>query len=183
MSPLISRILLAVLMIPVALLLDLMLYLVIDSPLFGNDRTATWTSNLTAVGFIGGYWLLLWRRSVRWTPTRVQRTWLYAGAAMLTGAGAGWCVGIQIDTDVGIFVGSFLACFLWLLATLFIWRETPAETAERLSPAATQAIVCPTCGYNLTGLSEPRCPECGTKFTINELIASQPSRNVEIGTS
>ncbi len=25
---------------------------------------------------------------------------------------------------------------------------------------------CLTCGYNLTGLTEPRCPECGTGFTL-----------------
>ncbi len=25
---------------------------------------------------------------------------------------------------------------------------------------------CLTCGYNLTGLTEPRCPECGTAFTL-----------------
>ncbi|MCG3131953.1 MAG: hypothetical protein FLDDKLPJ_02763 [Phycisphaerae bacterium] len=24
---------------------------------------------------------------------------------------------------------------------------------------------CATCGYNLTGLPEPRCPECGTAFS------------------
>ena len=29
---------------------------------------------------------------------------------------------------------------------------------------------CLTCGYNLTGLTEPRCPECGTGFTLpNEM--------------
>ncbi len=25
-------------------------------------------------------------------------------------------------------------------------------------------LFCPTCDYNLTGLSEQRCPECGTEF-------------------
>lgn len=25
---------------------------------------------------------------------------------------------------------------------------------------------CEQCGYNLTGLSEPRCPECGLSFTV-----------------
>jgi putative transposase len=31
---------------------------------------------------------------------------------------------------------------------------------------------CPHCGYNMTGLHEARCPECGTQYTLNELFAS-----------
>jgi hypothetical protein len=31
-------------------------------------------------------------------------------------------------------------------------------------------IVCPLCAYNLRGLVEPRCPECGYRFTWDELL-------------
>ncbi|HPF38327.1 MAG TPA: hypothetical protein P5081_15905 [Phycisphaerae bacterium] len=31
-------------------------------------------------------------------------------------------------------------------------------------------IVCPLCGYNLRGLSEARCPECGSEYTWAELL-------------
>jgi hypothetical protein len=34
---------------------------------------------------------------------------------------------------------------------------------EKLPP------MCPKCGYNLTGLPEPRCPECGGEFLWTEL--------------
>jgi len=32
--------------------------------------------------------------------------------------------------------------------------------------------LCPTCNYNLTGLTEFRCPECGNEFTLSEARAS-----------
>jgi hypothetical protein len=32
-------------------------------------------------------------------------------------------------------------------------------------------LYCPKCGYNLTGLTEDRCPECGEKFSRAELAA------------
>ncbi len=36
---------------------------------------------------------------------------------------------------------------------------------------------CNCCGYNLTGLSEPRCPECGTSFDPALLDgASKPTK-------
>ncbi len=43
--------------------------------------------------------------------------------------------------------------------------------------AARQApepdLACPLCGYNLRGLADPRCPECGFRFTWDELRDEQ----------
>jgi len=47
------------------------------------------------------------------------------------------------------------------------------ETAPTLPPDA-QDVLCPLCGYNLRGLPECRCPECGGKFDWAEL--SDPAR-------
>ena len=38
---------------------------------------------------------------------------------------------------------------------------------------ADQDIYCPACGYNLRGLSQPRCPECGQTFDPRTLEASR----------
>src|ERR1700683_4114247 len=38
----------------------------------------------------------------------------------------------------------------------------------------SEEIICPLCEYNLRGLTEPRCPECGYQFQWPDLL--DPSR-------
>lgn len=42
--------------------------------------------------------------------------------------------------------------------------------------SAIVPLYCPTCGYNLTGLPENRCPECGTRFDPRILRSEQQAR-------
>ncbi len=42
-------------------------------------------------------------------------------------------------------------------------------TTERASDESVD-LACPLCGYNLRGLAEPRCPECGGAFDWGELL-------------
>ncbi len=52
-------------------------------------------------------------------------------------------------------------------ATIGLWF------AVRVIPLPAQPGYCEHCRYNLTGLSEPRCPECGTSFDPALLKKSQ----------
>jgi hypothetical protein len=56
-------------------------------------------------------------------------------------------------------------------------RAAPASLPDGVTPEmldaqrtvpSQPAHVCPTCDYNLTGLSSRRCPECGEAFTLAE---------------
>jgi hypothetical protein len=54
--------------------------------------------------------------------------------------------------------------------------EIPLETAARVPSAPNwgqiqRDIFCPLCDYNLRGLIEPRCPECGHRFVWAELVS------------
>lgn len=55
------------------------------------------------------------------------------------------------------------------------------EIAEKSPPdwaAREKELHCPLCGYNLRGLSEPRCPECGFKFTWQELLEAEKDKQL-----
>lgn len=50
---------------------------------------------------------------------------------------------------------------------------TPATEPQDAAPdwsAVAEEIECPLCNYNLRGISNPRCPECGYPFTWTELL-------------
>lgn len=176
MSHLIARLLLSMLVFPLGgLVYTVSVVIYFDMRRgFSSTHTAWIFAGAVTWAFVAMYWVLLWHKSVRWEG-RVHTTVV---AAILSAA-AGAVIGAicnTIEQGFGAFVGSTSAILLWLVATCFLWRESPTERAERLGATGRDGVVCPTCGYNLTGLKEPRCPECGSQFTLDQLLASQPSR-------
>lgn len=49
---------------------------------------------------------------------------------------------------------------------------TDAGRQAAVAPATDEGLRCPQCGYNLTGLAEPRCPECGAAFDWAQVRAA-----------
>jgi hypothetical protein len=85
-----------------------------------------------------------------------------------------------VPVPIAILFGGGPVPIIWVLATVLIWRETRAERVERMGGLiGADAIVCPICGYNLSGLREARCPECGATYTLDSLIAAQPHREAQ----
>jgi hypothetical protein len=183
MSRLVSRILLAVLMLPAAALIYLITYLA-SFRAFGYSSGRPMAGVLSGASmwvFVGLFWFGLWRGSVRWTSNRVLWTFLAVAMSIIAGFMAGVLV-YSIDRDLGEFVACVTAPLLWLIAATLIWRESPRERANRVKQTQKSAITCPHCGYNLTGLQGTRCPECGTQYTLDELFAGQQGEtDAEIG--
>ena len=190
MSRLVARILLSIFLFPLAGIVYLVSFVFaarLSAPRFYGRLDEAWLFLGSSLGtwlFVAGYWVLLWRGSVRWDSRRSIGAILAAVAT----AGAGFFVGLVITIVLppyangafGTFVGGLVAIMLWVVATVILWRDTPTERAQRARASSRSTIVCPTCGYNLTGLSESRCPECGSKFTLDELIALQAGVEAEI---
>jgi uncharacterized paraquat-inducible protein A len=178
-SRLIAQILLSLLIFPLAGVLYTIAFTgCMESRVFGyryREEPGFVFAGCLTWAFITVYWLALWRKSVRWTGERVTRTLGCFLAAAVVAVMIGSATS-NIGRGIGYFVATVTAPLLWQLGTVLIWRETPAERTARLSGAGANAIVCPTCGYNLTGLKSTRCPECGSEFTLDQLIAAQPQR-------
>jgi hypothetical protein len=178
MSRLIARILLSVLIFPSAVLLLVISFIFIERwSDFRNEGAVKMACALTA-GYMVLYWWLIWFRSVKWTASR---NWLSVACAMVAAVVSiltGWALhhAMRYDDAIAFCIATLLTPILWIMGTIYVWHETDTERAARLRRAGADVLACPTCGYNMTGLRESRCPECGIEYTLNELFAGQPSR-------
>jgi hypothetical protein len=173
-STLLTRIMLAIFMLPAAAMVYFgVIVLAFELLPYGVVYTARKIMPFVIAGaaawlFIAGYWLLLWRTGIAWTDQRKTRTLLAAGASLVIGLSAG-CALHLVEDEVGAFFGSAITPITWLILTTLVWRETTEERAQR--DAGGAGVACPSCGYNLTGLRGTRCPECGVEFTLDSLMA------------
>lgn len=180
MTNLLARILLSIMVLP----LGVMCFATLAFALVGQtrrDEEAIIAAMALTAAMVAGYWLVLWRKSVMWTPSRVGRTIAGTIGCLVAGAVLGATIRslsrVNDETFAVIFGGIF-AIVLWLPVTVLLWRETAAERAERIRQSAGDVVFCPRCGYNMTGLYEPRCPECGSRFTLNQLYAAQQHHEI-----
>jgi hypothetical protein len=177
MSRLLARIMIALLMLPLAAALYAMVIMWLVVAVFNyRHEVATFiTAGLVTWVFVAVYWVLLWRGTVRWTRRRIELTLAAAAGSALLGSGGG-ALAAFADDGFAAFIGGTITVLLWLLGTVLIWRETKTERIERVRDRNPDAMVCPACGYNLTGIRSTTCPECGASYTIDELAALQPQR-------
>ncbi len=176
MTRLVARLILAMLLLPLtgSLIVIAMLFIARGAPPDPWEVVGMWA---VVYAFIAAYWILLWRPLVRWTPKRRRKTLVFSLFSVLASILVGSSiVVVSAAPAAGVLVGGGFAPIIWVLATVLIWRETPAERMERIRTAGAGTVSCPICGYNLTGLRESRCPECGTQYTLDELLAAQRDR-------
>ena len=180
MSSQVARIVFCVLMFPLAVVCYCVTATTLDGrgiSYLGGEEFLLTAAGIVTWAFVAIYWTLLWRKSVRWTLKRRLAPIIVA----LLGIGVGVIVWIAPfnygDRDVHTILLGILIPSLWLIATVYFWHESLAERNARTGASGRATIICPNCSYNLTGLTEARCPECGTKFTLDQLLSAQPARD------
>jgi hypothetical protein len=175
LSNLIVRLLLSILLIPSAMIVFIVAGVATGRHARGNSVYPFVLAGVITWGFVAAYWTGVWRSAIRWDSRRSNETLFITAAAALIALAIGAMLN-QLERELGDVIGAISAPLLWLIGTLLVWRERPDERMERLRSAGLQILVCPACGYNLTGLKEARCPECGLQMTLDQLVAAQPTQ-------
>lgn len=117
--------------------------------------------------FYGGS-LLIWCPVVQWNRKKVIRTmYVSVGLALVTGAG-GYFGGLKDPTlaIIGMLTTSCIGGGIAIILLNVFWWTPPHLRVS------TECIPCPNCGYDLHAQRECRCPECGSEFTVSQLLAS-----------
>ncbi len=182
MSHLLSRLLLAFTIALATPLVYALTFFVVDEFSLGFTVPSV-VSLFVAASFLVTAWILVWRRQVHWTRRRSLMTALSLvwSAAMGTGAGILTLV-LQQVAGQAIRVGAMCWALVWVGSTALVWRETALERAGRINKLSSGLVCCPNCGYNLTGLEQARCPECGSRYTLNELFAALHEQTEDLDT-
>jgi hypothetical protein len=171
MDPLITRILLSIILWPTVVVIYFVSFVLLESHNIDENYAFVWSG--IGTGFVIVVWLLLvWRSQIHWTKGRLWWTWLSVPAAAICGTLGALGMGLALPYnrwDLSTFVGTLVALCSWPMIAVFVWRENADERGRR-----SVNVSCPACSYNLTGLSECRCPECGAQYTIDQLYAAQP---------
>jgi peptidoglycan/LPS O-acetylase OafA/YrhL len=178
MTRTVARLILAMLLLPCTGAVFLILFLALVVPVGGPPSVgrllALW---LILYLFVGVYWVVLWRDMVSWNRRRFTLTALATVLSLLGGCAAALgcrVINRQVPPPIAVLLGGGTVPITWVLSTVLVWRETPAERLARLTAHGMPVIACPLCGYNLAGLTEARCPECGASFTLEQVVLGRP---------
>ena len=177
MTRTVARLILAMLLLPCTGAVFLLLFLALV-PMSGPPPVGrlllVWAGLYV---FVGTYWVVLWRDMVTWNRRRTRLTALATVLSLAGGiAVALGCQAVNrlLPPQIAILVGGGTVPITWVLATVLLWRETAGERLARLTSQGMPAIACPLCGYSLAGLTEARCPECGGRFTLEQVVLARP---------
>jgi hypothetical protein len=174
MSPIVVRLLLAGICIAsvpaVWVMVLIILFAVLDDVRWGAGwMVASSLACLLTASYLVSAWITIWWPVVHWTGRRIRNTVIVTagavvGACIFAGGFVVWSV------EAGPLSGGISWALLWLTGVTLAWAETSADRTAKVR--AARGIPCPRCRYNLTGLKQSICPECGASFTLDELFAS-----------
>lgn len=111
-------------------------------------------------------WLALWRGRIVWTGRVVGGTVSLGLVTLASSVAAAESV-MQTWRPLQ-YSAPFLALAIWFAGTAWLWRKR--ESPVVFAASNTEHVSCPQCSYNLKGLKEVHCPECGWTSTVDQIV-------------
>lgn len=148
------------------------LYVAMENRVFSSDRKALFAAIVATSILVVCGWILIWRPIVRWTPRRIALTVASLLWSTILAMAIVFVLRIKTNDDVFMLFWGLLWLPIWIASTALIWRDSQFERAVRQEAITSGHVACPRCGYDLAGLHTARCPECGTQYTLDELLSA-----------
>jgi hypothetical protein len=141
--------------------------------IYPDDELVGFLAAMAGGGFLAAAaWL--------WSRTGRRRMMLAPVVLTLGTVAATIALGVLVDenlpgaSDMVVFgLVAFGAAGIIVIWTQALRRRGPQWRALNNPQDGLPDVHCPTCSYRMVGLTESRCPECGTTYTLDELIAKQ----------
>ncbi len=184
MSQLLSRLILAFTAVVAAPVMNIILAFFLGSQSQLSELASIAVAELTTAFLFVLAWILVWKKQVVWSSHRKTMTVLSVLWSLAIAGGVGAIIVASGSFDakiVGCILGGMVWFVVWIASTALVWRETHTERQARLAGMSADAVCCLNCGYNMTGLCEARCPECGSQFTLNQLLGAAVENRSELG--
>jgi len=149
-------------------------FLILEHRLRMDDDAALLTSGFLAAGIVTVLWALIWNTERRWTNARVLWSFALWLMAVIPG-GLAYVLVVTIyryGNEGAIVIAQFAWLATYIAGSAWLWRDKTPWTATADPNVVRDRLLCPRCRYNLTGLECARCPECGTQYTLDQIVAS-----------
>jgi len=178
MSPAVYRVVMAIGVLYLGAVISRLPGVMVGAPSFGTGLTANATAYILASPIVVAGWYAIWWRAVRWTAARLllpaTPSVINFVAITFVASGGWWGQGGPVWAMDWIWAATTA---LFVFFTAIVWKETGEERLKRMRDEdAAREVHCPKCGFAMRGLRSTTCPECGTTFTVDELVRASWDR-------
>ncbi len=146
------------------------LFLGIENHLIPSNGIALLVTSTISAPVFTVVWIRIWARAVMWDRRTMGRTGIAVAASLGTALAVATSHMLAIGTAWGDEEGVILATAAyggaWIAASAWAWAD------QVRTGVGGPRIICPKCNYDMRGLDQPRCPECGSRYTLDELLAA-----------
>jgi ssDNA-binding Zn-finger/Zn-ribbon topoisomerase 1 len=151
-----------------------LVFQILEENMNQSDEVALLLTDCIMAPIFAVAWIAVWVSVIKWNAGRLLGTAVGFVIACILGVGyfhaMAWSGSFNDEFNYVLAYMFWMAS--WITATALLWRTTTRERAIMRADTYAGIVLCPNCRYNLKGLRQTKCPECGSDYTLDELLAA-----------